>query len=327
MKRRAAVSAIAAALSYPCWARVLQAAPVPESGSFRMSMQPWIGYALWYVARDRGFFEKNGLKKVEFVNYDEDAANLSIVASGAVDGTSTAVPGVLQNLQHDPQLRVVMLEDTSTLGDCIIAPKNISAVADLRGKAVAFEMGSTSHLLIADALSKAGLTLKAIKSVNVPAAQAAAALLAGRVDAAVTYEPYVSAALHARSDLARLYTAAQSPGLITDCFLVTPKALASRPGQIVAMIKSWGDAEAEYRRDTAACQRIMAMGIGADPGNLAATFAGVHLYGLAESRALLRGEFATSVLPRLNTLCTELGMIGKPVATDHVVDMAPLDAA
>jgi NitT/TauT family transport system substrate-binding protein len=327
MKRRVALSGLAGVLVQSLLPRLLQASPVPESGSFRMSMQPWIGYALWYVARDKGFFDKNGLKKVEFVSFDEDAADLAIVASGAVEATSTAVQGVLRHLQQNQSLRVVMLEDSSTTADCILAPKSMTSTADLRGKSVAYEVGSTSHLLIADALAKVGLTLASIKSVNVPAAQAAATLIAGRVDAAVTYEPYVSSALQARADLGRLYNAAQSPGLITDCFLVTPRALATRPGQVSAMIKSWGDAHEEYQRNPVECQRIMAKGIGADPSNLTSTFAGVHLYGLAESRSLMAGEFATGILPRLNTLCSQLGVIGNRVDISHVVDLAPLDAA
>jgi NitT/TauT family transport system substrate-binding protein len=324
--RRVAVSALVGTACYPFLARVLGAAPVPESGPFRMSMQPWIGYALWYVARDKGIFDRNGLKKVEFVNFSEDAANLAILASGAIEGTSTAIQGVLQHLQQDERLRVVMLEDSSTTADCIIAPVTIKSVADLRGKSVAFETGSTSHLLIADALGKAGLNLASIKSVNVPAAQAAAALIAGRVAAAVTYEPYVSAALQARSDIQRLYTAGQSPGLISDCLLVTGKALATRPGQVAAMIRSWGDAQQEYQRNPQECQRIMAKGIGADPGNLVSTFAGVHYYSLAESRTLMPGDFSSVVLPRINTLCMELGLTGKRINSDQIVDMAPINA-
>jgi NitT/TauT family transport system substrate-binding protein len=289
-------------------------------------MQPWIGYALWYVAQDKGIFEKNGLKRVEFVNFSEDAANLAILASGAIEGTSTALQGVMQHLQQDENLRVVMLEDSSTTADCILAPKSIKSVADLKGKSVAFEIGSTSHLLIADAVGKAGLKLSAIKAVNVPAAQAAAALIAGRVDAAVTYEPYASAALQARSDIQRLYTAGQSPGLIGDCFLVTGKALATRPGQVAAMIKSWGDAEQEYQRNPRECQRIMAKGIGADANNLGPAFSGIHYYSLAESRAALTSDFSTAVLPRINSLCVELGLIKKPIKSEKIVDLGPINA-
>jgi NitT/TauT family transport system substrate-binding protein len=326
IKRRDALSALAGMLCFPLLSRRLAAAPAAESGAFRISMQPWIGYALWYVAQEKGIFERNGLKKVEFVNFSEDAANLAILASGAIEGTSTALQGVMQHLQQDENLRVVMLEDSSTTADCILAPRTLESVADLKGKSVAFEIGSTSHLLIADALDKAGLKLSSIKSVNIPAAQAAGALIAGRVDAAVTYEPYVSAALQARSDIQRLYTAQQSPGLIADCFLVTGKALATRPGQVIAMIKSWGDAQQEYRRNPTECQRIMAKGVGADPNGLTTAFSGLHYYSLAESRTALPGDFSKVILPRINNLCIELGLIKKRISSDGIVDLHPINA-
>jgi NitT/TauT family transport system substrate-binding protein len=302
------------------------AAPVPESGPFRMSMQPWLGYALWYVARDRGLFEKNGLSRVDLIEYSEDSSNIAIVAGGSVEATSTGLQGVLQLRQHDEGLRVVMLEDESTTADCIIAPASITSVSGLKGRSVAFEVGSTSHLLIADALEKAGLSLSSITPVNVPAAQAAAALTARRVDAAVTYEPYVSAALQLRPDVRRLYTAADSPGLISDCLLVTGKTLATRPGQVAAMIRSWGDAQQLYVQKTDECQRIMAKGLGADLDTLRSAFAGVHLYSIANSKALLHGAYAKDVLPRINDLCLELKLTTQRVDAATALAVAPIDA-
>lgn len=327
IQRRNAVVALAGVLCSPLFSRVLADAPRPEKGMFRISMQPWIGYALWYVAQAKGIFAKNGLQKVEFVNFTEDAANLAILASGAVQGTSTAFQGVFQHLQQDDSFRVVMLEDRSTTADCILAPAAVRSVADLKGKSVAYETGSTSHLLIADALEKAGLKLSSIKGVNIPAAQAAGALIAGRVDAAVTYEPYVSAALQARSDIRRLYTAGQSPGLIGDCFLMTGKTLATRPGQVIAMIKSWGDAQQEYQRSPKECQDIMAKGVGADPKNLSSAFSGIHYYTLEESRAALAADFSATALPRINNLCIELGLVNKRFNSNKIVDSQFIDAA
>ena len=289
-------------------------------------MQPWIGYALWYVAQAKGIFAKHGLTRVDFVNYSDDAADLAIMASGAVEATSAAVQNVLQHFQTSDEFAVVMLEDTSTTADAVLASQSVKSIADLRGKSVGYEQGSTSHLLIASALSAAGLDLTAIKSVNMPAAQAAAALIAGRIDAAVTYEPYVSTALQARTDLQRLYTAGQSPGLISDCLLVTRKALVTRPGQIAAILRSWDDAQSEYQRNPAQCQAIMAKGVGAELENLSSTFAGVHYYSLKESQLLLPGNFSQVVLPQVNSLSVELGLIKNRVASSKVVDMNPLDS-
>ncbi|MET3616051.1 NitT/TauT family transport system substrate-binding protein [Rhizobium aquaticum] len=302
------------------------AAGAVEPGIFKMSIQPWIGYGMWYVAEAKGIFKANGLEGVEFVNYTEDAANLAILASGEIQATNSATHNVLQHLQQATDYKIVLIEDYSSTADAVVSPKGVTSIADLKGKSVAYEEGSTSHLLIADALKKAGMSLKDIKSVNTPASQAAAALLSGSVDAMVSYEPYVSVALKASADLKLLYTASENPGLISDCFVVTDRALKERPGQVKAMVKSWGDAVEAYNRSPTECQAIIAKGVGSESGDLTTTFAGVHFYTLAENKALLTGEFATKTFPAVNTASVELGLIKKPFDAKDAIDTAPLSS-
>lgn len=301
-----------------------RAAPAVEPGVFKMSIQPWIGYGMWYVAQEKGIFAANGIEGVEFVPFTEDAANQAILASGEIQGTNSATHGVLQHLQVSDDYRVVMIEDYSSTADAVVAPKTIGSVAELKGKSVAYEEGSTSHLLIAAALRSVGLTLEDIKTVNTPASQAAAALLAGSVDAMVTYEPYISTAIKASPDLGLLYTAQENAGLISDCFIVTSQALKERPGQIRAMVKSWGDAVDAYNAHPEECQAIIAKGVGSEPTELGTTFAGVHYYTLEENKLLLRGDFASKTLPLVNEAALELGLIKKTFTADLAIDTTAL---
>ncbi len=295
-----------------------------EPGIFKISIQPWIGYGMWYVAQEKGIFAANGLEGVEFISYTEDAANLAILASGEIQGTNSATHNVLQHLQTSDDYRIVLLEDYSSTADAVVAGKAITSIADLKGKSVAYEEGSTSHLLIADALKKAGLTLKDITTINTPAAQAAAAVLAGSADAMVTYEPYISAALKANPDLQLLHTAADNPGLISDCFVVTTRTLQERPGQVRAMVKSWGEAVDAYNKNPEECQAIIAKGVGSDTGELGSTFAGVHYYTLEESKTLLAGDFATKTFPAVNEAAVELGLISKTFTAEQAIDTTAL---
>ena len=43
----------------------------PESGTFRMGIEPWLGYGPWRVAEKQGLFEKNGLD-VKITNFTTD---------------------------------------------------------------------------------------------------------------------------------------------------------------------------------------------------------------------------------------------------------------
>jgi sulfonate transport system substrate-binding protein len=60
-----------------------------------------------------------------------------------------------------------------------------SSVAELKGKTIAGPKGTTLHQLLAAALAKEGLTLNDVNHVNMDLGAARAALLAGKVDAAL----------------------------------------------------------------------------------------------------------------------------------------------
>lgn len=42
-----------------------------EPATVRIGTQPWIGYGPWWIAKEQGIFEKNGLQ-VELVDFVED---------------------------------------------------------------------------------------------------------------------------------------------------------------------------------------------------------------------------------------------------------------
>jgi sulfonate transport system substrate-binding protein len=78
----------------------------------------------------------------------------------------------------------------------IVVPKNskLKSVAELRGKRVAFAKGSSSHFLLARALSEAGLGFTDIKPIYLQPSEARAALQSGSVDAWAIWDPFYAAA-------------------------------------------------------------------------------------------------------------------------------------
>ena len=114
-------------------------------------------------------------------------------------------------------VKIVTLLDFSLSADAIVAGKDIASVADLKGKQVAFEEGTTSDILLNYALASHGMTLADIEPVPMPAADAGSALIAGRVPAAVTYEPYISAARAQEAARASTPSCEASPFAISRC--------------------------------------------------------------------------------------------------------------
>ncbi len=63
-----------------------------------------------------------------------------------------------------------------------------------------------------------------------PASDAGAALIAGRVPVAVTYEPYLTLAMQQNDKVKMIYSAGEDPGLISDVFVVREEFLNDKPG-------------------------------------------------------------------------------------------------
>ena len=159
--------------------------------SMVISLPTWSGYAPLYLAQEKGFFTEHGLD-VELSVTQDLSTRKQAFAGKKVDALATALDVQVTVAAAGIPLKIVWAFDDSFGGDGILAKPEIQSIEELKGKQVAFLRGSTSHLLLLTALTSVGLTEKDITAVNMTAGDAGAAFVAGRVDAAVTWEPWLS---------------------------------------------------------------------------------------------------------------------------------------
>ncbi|MEI8334634.1 MAG: ABC transporter substrate-binding protein [Chloroflexota bacterium] len=305
----AAASAAASAGATAC---------TPESGTFRMGTEPWLGYGPWWVARDKDLFKANGLDvKVSSFTTD-DEINAALVA-GQIDGANVATHTALRLMQAGTPLTAVLVLDQSNTADAILAADPIKSVADLKGKKVAYEEGTTSDILLRYALSQNGMTIDDIVKVPSPAADAATLALAGKVDAAVTYEPYLTSALNEKPEFKLIYAADEKPGLISDVFVVRKDAIAKIPCQIQTLLTTWDDAVAYYNANGDDAKAIIAKAVGATPEDLKTAFDGVKIYTLAEAKDLMTGAFVQTVKD-IQDVAVGAGIMPAPIDTTTLLD-------
>ncbi|KVD92563.1 sulfonate ABC transporter substrate-binding protein [Burkholderia stagnalis] len=116
----------------------------------------------------------------------------------------------------------------------IVKPDSpIKSVADLRGKKVALQKGSSANYLLLKALQKAGVRYDEIRPVYLPPADARAAFESGNVDAWVIWDPYYAAA----QDSLKARTLSDYTGLTaTNNFYEATRDFAQRNPAIVAAI-------------------------------------------------------------------------------------------
>lgn len=116
---------------------------------------------------------------------------------GSIDlGSTGDIPPIFAQAAG-ADLLYVGAEPPKPKAEVILVPKEsaLHSVADLKGKKVAFQKGSSSHNLLLRALEKAGLNFKDIKPAYLTPADARAAFQQGDVDAWAIWDPYYSAAL------------------------------------------------------------------------------------------------------------------------------------
>jgi len=299
----------------------------PEAGTFKIGIEPWLGYGQWHVAASKDLFKKANLENVELVNFTEDKDINAALASGQLDAANIATHTAMGMVAAGLPVKIVSLLDFSLKADAILAGSDVKSVADLKGKKIAFEEGTTSDILLNYALASNGMTIKDIERVPMPAADAGTALIAGQVPVAVTYEPYISTALAQDKNIQLLFEAGKDPGLVSDVLVVREEVLKERPGQVLAMIKAWDAALADYKANTEEDRAIIAKAVGASPDDLKTAFDGVQYYTSAEASKAFAGDFKSKTFADVLKAAKQAGLLTQDVSADSMIDASFVDAA
>ncbi len=302
--------------------KTVQAASIPskpEPGVIRMGIEPWIGYGPWYIAQKEGYFKKLGLN-VKIVNFNTDAQREAAFASGNTDVTNMPTHTALRFEQQNIPGRMVLLEDESLTADAVIAQPPFTSIKSLKGHKVAYEQGTTSDILIHYALAANGMKPSDIQIVPINASDAGSAAAAGRVQAAVTYEPYISAVLAQHKGFKRIYVAGVDPGLVSDVLVASTNLLNNKPGQVLALMKAWGMAMDFYNSHRAQAQAIIAKADGASVSSLKTSFSGVKLYTIPENATLLDGAFAHKIAIDVMHAAQGAGVLNQPVTPASYIE-------
>ena len=287
---------------------------VPAHAEVKVGVSDWPGWVAWYVAEQKGFFKKNGadVKLVWFANYTD---SISALSSGQLDANSQTWSDTLGPLAKGLPLKAVLVNDNSAGNDAVMVSPKIKSFADLKGKTIALEQFSVSHFVLATALAKNGMTQKDVKIVNLSAGDAAAAFLAGRVDAAVVWNPWVNQ-IQASGKGRALFTSKDMPGLIPDLLVAQEKSLKAKRKDFVGMVKAWYETEKFIREQPDEAAKIMSKVVGMKPDDYKVFLPGTRFFDeKANADALAAGHPASllSVGPTIAKFLAENKLIeGQP---------------
>lgn len=227
---------LAAVIGFLVWTNISKKAEQPTTGQpIRIGLVPWIGHGLYYVANEKGFFA-NEKVNVEIVAIDDSGVGKQLLNTGRVEALSLTPETVVVLHDAGVKVRAVAMTDTSEGADGVIVTGNIKDFADLRDKKVAFEVGSPSHFLLSYLLDQRGLTTKDLVVIDNPAPDAGTAFLTGNVDAAVTWEPWLSKANERRGGY--LLANSKATPILPALPIFRVEVIESRPQDIKAMLRA-----------------------------------------------------------------------------------------
>ncbi|MBV7505406.1 ABC transporter substrate-binding protein [Bacillus sp. sid0103] len=260
-----------------------------SSEPLKVTLPTWTGYGPLFLAKEKGFFKKNGID-VELSIVEGLGERKQALASGKIDGMATALDVQVSLAASEIPVQVVWLLDDSYGGDGILVKKGINSVKDLKGKQVAFEVGSTSHMLALQALKQGGLTEKDVQVVQMSAGDAGAAFAAGKVDAAVTWEPWLSKGAQANGKV--LLTTKDLSGIIVDTVSFKEDVIKNRPKDVKAFVKAMGEAMTYWKEHEKEANEIMAKGLNIDVKEFEGTVTGLKFFSKQDNEKLFGTESA-----------------------------------
>ncbi len=239
----------------------------------------WVGYGPLFIAKEKGYFAEEKVD-VELVNIEDPKEGFFALAAGRLHGVVSTVDTMVLYLKTGQEYQYVLALDDSAGGDGIVARKEIKSLKDLKGKKVAVNEGSVSQFFLNVLLKEAGMTEKDLDIVNMKQGDAGAAFVAERVDAAVTWEPWLTKSKNAPHGHI-LVDSSKTPGLITDVLILPREVIAKRGKEIQGIVNAWNKAVAYYEKNQQESLEIMAKGLGdwlKDPKVFAETLGGVKFY-------------------------------------------------
>ena len=241
----------------PAWA---------QTTSVAVGLSGWTGFAPLTLAKEAGIFEEHGLD-VTLTKIPQASRHLAM-ASGDIQCAATTVETWVTWNANGVAGKQIFQMDKSYGADGMAVRNDVASIKDLKGKTVAASApGTAPYFTLAWFLDQNGLSVKDVSVVNLEPGPAAQAFIAGQNDAAMTYEPYLSA-VRAAPEAGKIIATTLDYPMIMDTFGCTPEFLDANPEAAKALADGYFAALDYMKNNQEEAYRIM----GADVDQSAEAF-------------------------------------------------------
>ena len=143
--------------------------------------------SLWSVltAEQMGYMEEQGIT-LELSSFADGPTIISAMESGSID--IGYIGDGAHKLCAAGNAEIIALSHISN-GDAVIGGPNVTSLEDLAGKTVAYSAGTSSEVILTNALNSVGLTMDDINAMNMDSSAIVTAMMTGDVDACALWSP------------------------------------------------------------------------------------------------------------------------------------------
>jgi len=278
--------------------------------------------------------KKYGLD-VKFVLLEDPANKLAVFRKGDIDIMWNTVDNWAREAsvleENGAKAKSILMQDWSRGGDGIVSLASIKTIEDLKGRRIACTQFTPSHFLLLYLLAQSGLSpadraaleKSIIMTQDAPAA--AAMFKARQVDAAVTWEPDLSASVTARGDEAHiLVSTTAATNIIADTLVARQQLIDDAPGTVRDFVQGWFEGIDMIKRDPASSYALVGRALKLDADTVSGMLSGLKLtpyadnaqfYGLTGGKAHFETLFDTAFV-----IWRKKGLVTRPVAARDWVD-------
>src|SRR5437899_7648204 len=256
------------------------------SGTIHIASSTWTGYALIYLANSKGIWKQHGLD-VSFKDVEDPNDRFIALAAGRLEGMASTVDAFARQQSNGVQAVEVFPIDASVGGDGILAKNTIQTVADLKGRTIAVNQGSVSEWFLAQVLLKNGLSLADVKEQNMKSGEAGASFVAGKVDVAVTWGPWLTKATKARADGRVLVSSKEYPDLIMDSFAFRKDFVQKYPDTVKDFMKAYFEAYNWMQANKTEALKVIGNAVQETPDDVTADLSTMKLFDLSTGKEVM----------------------------------------
>jgi NitT/TauT family transport system substrate-binding protein len=264
--------------------------PPPEP--LRIVSSPWAGYEPLYLSRELGYLDKASVRITELPSSN---ITLEAFSNGSADIATLTLDETVTLLAKGNKLRILLVVDVSNGADAVVAKPGITSLTGLKGKRLGMENIPLGVYMLNRVLDISGLKPSDMTIVPMPEDKHEKAFLQGKIDAAITMEPYKSKLVQAGGHV--LFDSSRIPDEIFDLVVVREEVYKNRRDELCQLSRQWFRTHDYIQTNRQDAYSRMSKRMGVDTETFRASREGIKVPSRRENQRLLGGKAPELLIP------------------------------